>query len=134
MLGTGLGVYIPILLYVGFLVGCLLSIAWRPTIGLYILILVMPQQRLRSYIGDLPLGKHIILLLLLAILIGALMRGQSVRPSKLNKTLMVFVVFTFISLCWGALNPYLSSPILERLYHWKDYMMMPGFFFAASAS
>ncbi|PYU26744.1 MAG: hypothetical protein DMG30_01170 [Acidobacteria bacterium] len=133
MLGTGLGVYIPVALYIGFLVGCLLSVAWRPTIGLYILILIMPQQRLRFRVEEMPLGKHIIVLLVLSVLLGALIQGR-IRRSRISKLLIVFGAFTFLSLCWGAFYLPLSAPVLERFYHWKDYMMLPGLFFAALAS
>ncbi len=133
MLGTGLGVYIPIALYVVFLVGCVLSIGWRPTIGLYILILIIPQQRLRYRIEDMPLGSHIILILLLSVLAGALIRGQFVRNSRLNKVLILFCGLVFLSFWWGAFSPSLSAPFIERFYHWKDYMVLPGLFFATSA-
>lgn len=133
MLGTGLGVYLPIALYVGVLIGCLLSIMWRPTIGLYILVLIMPQQRLRSHVSDMPLGYHLITLLLLAVLLGALIKGQLVRRSPLNKLLIVFGAFMFLSLCLGSFYPSISAPLLERLLHWKDYMLLPGLFFATSA-
>jgi hypothetical protein len=134
MLGTGLGIYLPVVLYVGFLVGCLLSIAWRPTIGLYILILVIPQQRMRYRIVDLPLGKHMIVLLLLCVLIGLLIRGYSFPRSTLNNVLILFCGFVFLSFWWGSLSPSVSAPFVERFYHWKDYMALPGLFFATSAA
>ncbi len=133
-MGSGLGQYIPLALYIVFLGACVLSLAWRPTLGLYVLILVIPQQRLRARISDLPLGKHIIVFLLVSVLIGALIRGQTPRRSALNKILVVFMVFTFVSLCLGAFYPSGTGPFFERLMHWKDYMVLPLLFFATSAA
>jgi putative inorganic carbon (HCO3(-)) transporter len=134
MLGTGLGIYLPVVLYVGFLAGCLLAIAWRPTIGLYILILAIPQQGPRYRIGYLPLGKHLIVLLLLCVFIGVLIRGYSFPRSTLNKVLILFCAFIFFSFWWGVLSASVTAPFIERFYHWKDYMALPALFFATSAT
>ncbi len=133
-MGSGLGQYIPLALYILFLSACVLALAWRPTLGLYVLILVIPQQRLRARISDLPLGKHIIVLLLFSVLIGALIRGQTPRRSALNKILIGFMAFTFVSLCLGAFYQSGTGPFFERLLHWKDYMVLPLLFFATSAA
>jgi putative inorganic carbon (hco3(-)) transporter len=132
MLGTGLGVYIPIALYIVAALTCVLSLVWRPVLGLYLLILIMPQQRLRHRIDDLPLGGHIIIILLLCVFIGALLHAEFPRRSLLNKLLVVFIIYTFLTVLLGLVfMP--NTPLVYRLARWKDYMVLPGLFFATSA-
>lgn len=132
-LHLGLGQYLEIATYITFIVGCLASLLWRPTAGLYFLILALPQERLRSRLSDLPLGGHMLVLLLLCILLGAILRGQFPRRSTLNKVILIFCVFTFFSLILGTANTGLDL-FLERTRHWKDYMILPLLFLASSTA
>lgn len=131
-MGMGLGQYIGIAAYVCFAVAIVLSLFWKPKIGLYLLILTAPQERLVNRFVDFPLGEHVLVLLLLSVLAGAFLRGQFPKQSALNKVLIVFCALSFFSLIIGAfyMGP---DTLLERLRHWKDYMCLPLLFVATSA-
>ena len=131
-LHLGLSHYLAFATYAVFIVASLLSLAWRPIIGLYFLILTIPQERLRSQLFDLPLGEHVLVFLLLAVILGAFLRGQFPKRSKLNKILVLFCVFTFFSLVAGTFNLG-SDTLLDRVRTWKDYMALPLLFVASSA-
>jgi len=137
--GTGLGVYIPLTIY---LTGCLaaaLSIFWKPQAGLYFLVLLIPLQTTRDRIGHFPLGAEMVDLLWLSILVALLMRGglTSFPRSPLLKWLAVLAVLTYSSLWLGSLNLGIQLPIFisdPRFSDWKNYMVMPMICFVVAGA
>ena len=134
-MGTGLGQFIPIAAYAGILFACVASIFWRPQVGIYTVIPLLPLQVLRARLEGFPLGSHVIYLLLLSVIVGLLLKSQlSLPQTPLNKALLLFAVFLYISLWRGSF--YLSAPLPimpsdPRVAVWKDYMAMPLLFVAA---
>lgn len=127
MFETGLGLYIPIALYVCFVASCLLTLFVNPRIGLYLLAVVVPLQRVRMRIIDYPLGTNLITMLILCVGIGALVRGMRPKLGLLAAPLVAWIVYLYLSLWWGAvftggeLPLWLNSP---RLAAYKDYVAM----------
>ena len=131
--------FVPLGIYLGAIGAFLLSIFWKPEIGLYYLVPLLPMQTVRYWIHAFPLGEKIVDVLLLGVLIGLFFRAE--RPlfisSPLNKVLLVFVGFTYLSLWQGAF--YLGTalpldPADPRFSDWKNYVEMFFLFFIAAAA
>jgi len=133
----GLG---PLIMYVGAIVALVLSIVWRPQIGLYYLVPLLPMQTARDWLHAFPLGEKLVDILLLGVLIGLFLHRTERQVfiwSRLNKILIVLFVFTYLSLWQGAF--YLGSPLPiaiddPRFSNWKNYVEMFFLFFMAAAS
>jgi len=136
MFGTGLGLYIPIAIYLCILGTCLVSLFWRPEFGIYVAVGLLPLETTREHLQAYPLGEHVIYLLLISVLAGCLFRYGSIHVrTPLNKIIFVFAIVSYASLWRGAF--YLSSnPPLwtndPRFSAWKDMMAMPLFFLASA--
>jgi O-antigen ligase len=80
---------------------------------------------------ELPLGKDIIDILLLATLVGWLIHNKTFEKIKINKVLYFYCFFTFISLLLGS--KYLGTKLFSyndlRIQLWKDYLLLPIIFF-----
>lgn len=134
----GLEGLVPYFLYGAGIVAFLLSVFWRPMVGLYYFVPLIPLQTIRYRLNDLPLGKSLVYIMLLGVALGLLRQRRSIFP-KTPWTLLlgVYVVFTFASLCLGSL--YLGSPMPwwaddRRLADWADYMTMPLTFLLVAAA
>lgn len=134
-MGTGLGQFVPIVVYAAVWFACVASIFWKPQIGIYAVVPLLPLQVLRARLDEFPLGSHIVYLVLVSVILGALLKSQLSLPrTPLNRALLVFAVFLYISLWRGSF--YLSAPLPimpsdPRVAVWKDYMAMPLLFVAA---
>jgi len=134
-LGTGIGHYIPLVAYLGFWVMCLASLAWRPLWGLYYLIPFLPYRSMRDHFLDYPLGEHMLLFLVLAVIVGALLHGKRLPKSKLYIIWLVIGVYLYLSMWLGAAFGNAPAPLwLSDLNFglWKDYMIIPLVFVATS--
>lgn len=128
--GTGLGVLIPLMIYLTGCGACLLSIFWKPKIGLYVLLLLIPLQTTRDRLAVFPFGAQMIDLLWFSVLIGLLVKdGYSSFPrSPMFKWLALLAGMTYVSLWWGSIYLRSDLPILfsnPRFSDWKNYMVMP---------
>lgn len=138
----GLHGFAPLIMYFGALIAFLLSIFWKPQIGLYYLVPLLPMQTARDWLHGpgLPLGEKLVDILLLGILIGLLLHRverQIFVSSPLNKVLLVIFVLTYLSLWQGAF--YLGGPLPisfddPRFSNWKNYVVMFFLFSFAAAS
>jgi len=134
-LGTGIGHYIPLVAYLGFWVMCLVSLAKRPLWGLYYLIPFLPYRSMRDHFVDYFLGEHMLLILVLAVIVGALLHGKRLPKSKLYIIWLVIGVYLYISMWLGAALGNAPAPLwLSDLNFvtWKDYMLIPLVFLATS--
>jgi len=134
-LGTGIGHYIPLVAYLGFWVMCLVSLAKRPLWGLYYLIPFLPYRSMRDHFVDYFLGDHMLLILILAVIVGALLHGKRLPKSKLYIIWLVIGVYLYISMWLGAALGNAPAPLwLSDLNFvtWKDYMLIPLVFLATS--
>jgi len=125
----GLESYIPYVLYFAAIVCFLLSIFWKPIVGIFYLLPLIPLQTIRYRTNDLPLGSSIVGIMLVGVALGLARKGQSILPkSGWTKLLVIYGVFTYISLCLGA--SYLGSPLPlpgdARFGVWQEYMVMPA--------
>jgi len=134
MFGTGIGHYIPMVTYLGFWIMCLVSLGGRPLLGLYYMIPFLPYRTLRDKFGDYPLGGNMLTILVMAVIVGALIRGKHLPKSKLFGIWLLFGVYLYLSMWFGTALGNAPAPIwLSDLNFvtWKDYMLIPLIFAAA---
>jgi putative inorganic carbon (HCO3(-)) transporter len=130
----------PLIMYIGGIVAFVLSIVWKPQIGLYYLVPLLPMQTARFWLHGYPLGEKLVDILLLGVLVGLFLRRterQIFVASPLNRILMIMFVLTYLSLWQGAF--YLGGPLPisfddPRFSAWKNYVEMFFLFFVAAAS
>ena len=136
----GLANFAPLVMYIGAIVAFVLSIAWKPQIGLYYLVPLLPMQTARYWLHSYPLGEKLVDILLLGVLVGLFLHRaerQIFGASPLNRVLLVIFVLTYLSLWQGAF--YLGGPLPislddPRFSDWKNYVEMFFLFFIAAAS
>lgn len=136
----GLREFAPLVMYFGAIVAFMLSIFWKPQIGLYYLVPLLPLQTARYWLHSYPLGEKLVDILLLGILVGLFLHRAERRifhSSPLNNVLLVIFVLTYLSLWQGAFYLGGSLPISfddPRFSDWKNYVEMFFLFFVAAAS
>jgi O-antigen ligase len=136
-MNTGLGHFLPLLLYLGLLGMGLLALVYRPAFGIYALVAIAPLQTARYKLSQFFMGEKIIDILVLCVLLGVLFhpdRGTSFRSSRLNAALWIFGIFLYISLWFGSFvinAPVPISPADPRFSVWKNHMVLPLIFVAA---
>jgi putative inorganic carbon (HCO3(-)) transporter len=128
----------PLLLYIAGLAVFFASAFWRPEIGIYYIVPLLPLQTIRYRIHQFPLGAQWIDLMLLGVLIGVLRKGNSVfSDTPLKRRLFALAVLSYVSLWQGAI--FLNFPLPfwfddVRLSDWKNYMVIFLLFFLVLAS
>lgn len=128
----GLENIVSFLLYPAFIAVFLLSVFWRPIIGIYFLLPLMPLQELRYHLNSYPLGSSVIGITLLGVMLGLLRQGKSPFPkTPWTALLWLFMAYTFVSLWlgWFYIGDPLPLPGEGRFGVWQDYMMMPVLLF-----
>ena len=124
----GLESYVPLALYFCAMVVFLLSLFWRPQVGLYFIVPLLPLQTIRYRIMDLPLGNKLIDLMLLGVILGAVFKGTfRIEKTPMNKILLIFGIFCYIQLWRGAFYMNTDLPLAfgdPRFSNWKNYMVM----------
>jgi putative inorganic carbon (HCO3(-)) transporter len=134
MLGTGLGHYIPLVTYLLFWVMILVSLGGKPLYGLYYAMPFIPYRILRDTFGSYPLGNNLLTILILAVIVGALLRGKRLPKSKTYTIWFVFGVYLYVSMWFSSLMGGAPAPVWLsdiNFVTWKDYMMLPLVFVAA---
>jgi len=132
----GLDSYLGYLLYAAGVVAFFASIFWRPITGIFYLLPLIPLQTIRYRMNHLPLGSSVMGLMLLAIGLGVLLRGQPLLPkTPLTRLIVIYGGFTFVSLWLGAFYlggalPFVGEPRFEV---WQDYMVMPALLLLTAA-
>lgn len=136
-LELGLTSYVPYVLYGAGILAFLLSVFWRPIVGIYYLIPLIPLQTARYHLNGLPLGQSVVDITLLGVALGLLARRQLVLKTPWNVVLSFYAIFTFVSLCQGSFYLHRSLPFSlsdSRLADWKNYMVMPEILFLVAAA
>src|SRR5258708_15779669 len=129
MIHFGLTGYASTFLYASFILAFFLSVFWRPIVGVYFLVPLIPLQTARYYLVDLPLGKSVVDIMLLGVMLGLLVHRQRVFPkTPWNLLLGLYTIFTFVLLCLGSF--YLDSALPFSLTHpplpdWKNHLFFP---------
>jgi len=132
----GLDTNFAYILYAAGMVAFVASIFWRPIVGLFYLIPLLPLQTIRYRMEDLPLGSSVIGLMLVAVAVGVLRRGQPLLPkTPWTGLLIVYGGFTFVSLWMGSfyLRSDLPLPGEARFEVWQNYMVMPALLLLVAA-
>jgi putative inorganic carbon (HCO3(-)) transporter len=129
-LGTGLGTYIPLVVYLMGMTAAFLSLFRKPHWALWYLVLVLPLQTTRDRIIPFPLGAQMIEVLWFSSLLGLLFgQGTSfIAKSSLNKWFITLAIITYISLWRGFFYLDSEMPLWlsnRRFSDWTNYMMMP---------
>lgn len=139
--GFGLGIesILPLVLYIGGIIAFLLSLFWRPQIGLYYLVPLLPLQTLRHRVHDYPLGTELVEIILLAVLVGSVLRSRDHSFSRvpLSRWVVIFAVFSYISLWRGSIFLGTDLPLSfddARLADWKNYLVMPLLFYVVATT
>lgn len=133
-MGLGLAHYIPVVLYIGFWVMSLISLAKEPLWGFYYMCPFVPYRTLRDHFQAYPLGENMITILLLSVIIGALFRGKHLPKSRLYLIWLVFAIFTYLSMWMGTAMGTEPAPLWitdVTFQTWKDYMVIPLIFVAS---
>jgi putative inorganic carbon (HCO3(-)) transporter len=133
-LGLGLIHYIPMIAYLGFWVAILMSLGGRPLWGLYYLLPFLPYRTMRDHFLDYPLGANVITILVLAIIIGAFIKGKRLPKSNLYLTWLIFSVYMYLSMWLGFALGHANAPLWihdANFATWKDYILLPLVFVAA---
>jgi putative inorganic carbon (HCO3(-)) transporter len=134
-LGTGLGHYIPVVAYFGFWIMCLVSLGGKPLLGLYYLMPFLPYRTMRDHFLDYPLGSNVLTILVVSVIIGALIKGKHLPKSKLYIIWLIFGVYLYVSMWMGTVLGNAPAPLWladANFVAWKDYMLIPLVFVAAS--
>lgn len=134
MLGIGLGHYVPLVAYLGFWVMIIASFLGKGEIALYYAMPFIPYRTLRDKLVVYPLGSNMLTILVLAIIISALLRGNRLPKSKLYLTWLCFAFYLYVSMWLGTVISQAPVPLWltdPNFVTWKDYMMTPLVFMAA---
>jgi putative inorganic carbon (hco3(-)) transporter len=134
MFGTGIGHYIPLAVYLGFWIMCLVSLTGRPLLGLYYMMPFLPYRTMRDHFIDYPLGANMLTILVIAVIVGALIQGKHLPKSKLYLIWLVFGIYLYFSMWIGMMLGNAPAPLWlsdPNFVAWKDYMVIPLVFIAA---
>jgi putative inorganic carbon (hco3(-)) transporter len=124
MLGLSLGFLIPWVVYFCVFAAALAALFWRPSVGIFVLIPLLPNQTLRYKLHELPAGAQTIDLLLLCIALGILFRGRRLFPdAPIRAPILAIWIVTFVSLWAGSLMHDMPLPFPgdPRWSEWKNY-------------
>ena|SRR6185312_12872930 len=123
----GIDNYVGSLLWIVEIVGFLLSVFWRPTVGLYVLMPLLPLQTVRYKVHGYFLGEQFVDILLLGVMLGLKRRGQPIFPrTPLNFLLFSYIIFTFLSMVRGSFFLGINLPLWfsdPRVSEWKNYVV-----------
>ena len=132
-LGWGLSTLLIIPLYIAAMSAVLLTLFYRIEIGIFFLVPFLPHQNILNYLINLPLGKDINDLLIMAMLIRwgidkIKANDKLIVKNTLNVPIILLIIWAFIEIWWGAI--YFGDPIQlnldnSRLVYWKNWIRMP---------
>jgi O-antigen ligase len=127
-----------LVMYYGGIVVFLLSCFWKPELGLYFMVPLLPLQTVRYRLHAFPLGSLFVDVMLLGVAIGLWRKGHPIFPkTPLNKIILVFAGLTYVLLWRGTF--FINAPLPlwfndERLSDWKNYMVMPILFLVVTSA
>jgi len=120
----GLEPYLGLAVYLAGILACLLSIVWKPMIGLYYLAPLIPLQTTRYRMLEYPLGQSVVTILVLSVALGLLrQRRWIIRRSPWTVVVCVYGAYLLASLFMD------TNHLMARLQEWWDYITMPVLLF-----
>lgn len=114
---------------------CLVSLGGKPLLGLYYMMPFLPYRTMRDHFLDYPLGANVLTILVVCVLVGALIQGKHLPKSKLYMIWLIYGVYLYLSMWLGTALGNAPAPLWlsdENFFTWKDYMLIPLIFAAAS--
>lgn len=128
----GLTQYLPLVVYLGLIVLCITNI-FRPKVGLYGLVCILPFENLRQRLYEFPEGHNIADFLFLSLLLGCLLHAKPAKEKgggiiPFSKYPIATLCYTFLSLFWASVHFGLEFPLKldnPHFLNWKNYVMMP---------
>src|SRR5258708_5840885 len=90
---------------------------------------------MRDHFLDYPLGGNVLTILVIAVIVGAFFQGKSLPKSKLYAIWLVFGVYLYVSMWFGAALGNAPAPLWltdQNFVTWKDYMLISLTFLATS--
>ena len=124
---TGLEGLTPSLLWAVEISFFFLSIFKEPALGLYALVPLLPLETVRYRIHGYFLGPQYVDVLLLGVMLGLRRRGLPIFPdTPIRKLLLVYIVFTYLSMIEGSLFLGLDLPFWfsdPRVSDWKNFIV-----------
>ena len=138
MLHTGLEGIVPTSLWIAEFVFFLLSVFRSPSIGLYLLIPLLPLETVRYRIHGYFLGAQFVDVLLLGVIIGLKRQGRSIFPkTPLSTLLWVYIAFTYLSMIRGSFFLGVNLPLWfsdPRVSDWKNFVVDLSLMFFVTCS
>src|SRR4051794_36790429 len=124
----GLEGIVPMSLWLIELLCFLLSVFWRPEIGLYLVVPLLPLQTVRYRLHGYFLGEQFVDLLLLGVVLGLCRQGRPIVPrTPLNKLMFAYILFTYLSMFRGSMSLGIDLPLWfsdPRVSDWKNYVVV----------
>jgi putative inorganic carbon (HCO3(-)) transporter len=134
----GLEGIVPMSLWLIELLCFLLSVFWRPEIGLYLVVPLLPLQTVRYRLHGYFLGEQFVDLLLLGVVLGLCRQGRPIVPrTPLNKLMFAYILFTYLSMFRGSMSLGIDLPLWfsdPRVSDWKNYVVVLPLIYFISAS
>ena len=129
-MGTGLGVYLPLAIYLAVIATSVRAVFAKGDYALYLLLFLIPLQTTRYRLETFPFGSEIIDMLWMSICLGLIVRhGMSAFPkSPIYPYLIALSLITYVCLWLGSFYLPTDLPIRfsdPRFSDWKNYMVMP---------
>ncbi|MFH1642287.1 MAG: O-antigen ligase family protein [Nanoarchaeota archaeon] len=128
----GLTQLIPPVIYGLSLIVIILTLFWDPKIGIFFLFPLLPYQNIFEKIQTFPLGKDLNDLLILAIIIGWLLKRNKINnSSEKDNSIMIcpilfLIIINSIGMIISSVNRGLSINFNNVYFlDWKNYIFLP---------
>lgn len=136
MLELGLTKYIPLFVYITFIIVIFLTMFYNGRLSLYLLIFCIPLQNLTDKLAKYPCGSDILDILMLTAFISLILNKKRLNNTIQNQGPMVaiflIILSSYIGLWIGSLKLGLPHPISiadTRFVQWKNFVMAPLLYF-----
>lgn len=126
----GLETFLPLttILYLSAVAAFVLSIFWKPQIGLYYLVPLLPLQTIRYRLHEYPMGALMVDFILLGVGLGLWRKHLPIFPkTRFNRITAAFAGLTYILLFRGSFFLDMPLPLWTddpRMQDWLNYMVI----------